>query len=1169
MGEVKKNTFIQGKLQKDLDERLVPDGEYRDATNMRIVTSLSSNAGIGENVLGNEKLTNNNIPDSVTIGAVSVETSGKIYSFVTSPTFDFIYEYDTVLEIQTIILQDTAGRILKFDENNRITGANYIFGNNLIGDQLSWTDGINPPRKIYIETAKTFGLDGFDDNDISVAKRPPFEEPVVELVKDYSITSNYIEGEYFLFAYRYIYEGEEVSSTSFFSESLVTDFRDDKSGSPNSDDPNIIEITINTGDSRVKKIEVLFNQPQSSNYSLIQTLDKAKEGIADSVEFTIRFDNNQTYQDLSEEEVLLIFNNVPQTSKDQQYIGNRLVYLNYTNGYDSIELDYNAEALFLEGFYSDVVSGVVAPSSTVSFFISPWEVIKTSAIRLFFRVDFGGDEYTVSGAYYIKQDDFSTLSNFMISSEAPDFIAFIESIFVDNVFLNTPTGQEKSGVDFDITVTSITAVNLSVQLDTVGATFDVSNNQLGLTNNPTSFLSNNSQEFGIVYYDSYNRTGSVQYLDTGKVFYTDLKTRSENGELQRGAVQVTINHAPPSWAVKYKIVRKDNNYNFNKFFSTIIYKWTEEFSYYLPLLNNEDKNKITIGGLIYLSTDNSVVFRVEEIVSNLPLDGQSTGVISDFGLIKTTLISGDLGGGVPISPAPTTGTIEAFQGGQFNTSEKNTPTEAFYECSRTFSVIGGFHEGNIQDQNVSLPAITNITEGDSYLVSSDQFTGINLERFKYQDLFIGNKYESVNKIRGNQISSFVFKRDRVSSWTYSDVYNIDTSFNGLSTFNLSTGNFRDLPERDGSIQKSHAREGNILIFQEHQMSYQLINRLAYFSADGSTDIVETDEFAGAKNIHIPGEYGISFDPDSFSFWGNDVFFTDKNRGVVMKLTGVGQGEISVDGMRGFFKTEFNNDTGELRIGGYDPVNDEYVLSFGGGTISYNKLSSTWTQFYSFTPDKMTNVQGKFYTMKGSDLYLHNSTTAPRNTFYGITSPSKITFVMNSFPSTVKVLHNLKIEGNKPWNANIKAFKSDSEDFFETTLSSTDFNLREGMWWGYLRRNEVDSTSSKATYGLGLVSDINGNDVTVGGMNCSLTVGDDFYKNDPVTLIGSITEVQGVVLTLSSVVGLSIGDFVYGQKSMRIEGNEMRGYVAVIELELNDTEKIELYGVDTFGIQSNP
>ena len=50
------NTFVKGKLNKDLDARLVPNGEYRDARNVQISKSEGPDVGELENVLGNEKL---------------------------------------------------------------------------------------------------------------------------------------------------------------------------------------------------------------------------------------------------------------------------------------------------------------------------------------------------------------------------------------------------------------------------------------------------------------------------------------------------------------------------------------------------------------------------------------------------------------------------------------------------------------------------------------------------------------------------------------------------------------------------------------------------------------------------------------------------------------------------------------------------------------------------------------------------------------------------------------------------------------------------------------------------------------------------------------------------------------------------------------------------------
>ena len=40
-----KRLFTSGKMNKDLDERLVPNGQYRDAQNIQVSTSESSDVG--------------------------------------------------------------------------------------------------------------------------------------------------------------------------------------------------------------------------------------------------------------------------------------------------------------------------------------------------------------------------------------------------------------------------------------------------------------------------------------------------------------------------------------------------------------------------------------------------------------------------------------------------------------------------------------------------------------------------------------------------------------------------------------------------------------------------------------------------------------------------------------------------------------------------------------------------------------------------------------------------------------------------------------------------------------------------------------------------------------------------------------------------------------------
>ena len=56
MPEVK-NTFISSKMNKDLDGRILPNGQYRNGVNIQISRSEGDDVGALENVVGNDLLT--------------------------------------------------------------------------------------------------------------------------------------------------------------------------------------------------------------------------------------------------------------------------------------------------------------------------------------------------------------------------------------------------------------------------------------------------------------------------------------------------------------------------------------------------------------------------------------------------------------------------------------------------------------------------------------------------------------------------------------------------------------------------------------------------------------------------------------------------------------------------------------------------------------------------------------------------------------------------------------------------------------------------------------------------------------------------------------------------------------------------------------------------------
>ena len=95
-----KHSFTGGKMNKDVDTRLVPNGEYRDATNIQIRTTDSGggtggegNAGMAQNIQGNIEVGSgytlfDDNRNSTIIGSVADEKNNTGYFFVSSPVFD-------------------------------------------------------------------------------------------------------------------------------------------------------------------------------------------------------------------------------------------------------------------------------------------------------------------------------------------------------------------------------------------------------------------------------------------------------------------------------------------------------------------------------------------------------------------------------------------------------------------------------------------------------------------------------------------------------------------------------------------------------------------------------------------------------------------------------------------------------------------------------------------------------------------------------------------------------------------------------------------------------------------------------------------------------------------------------------------------------------------------
>ncbi len=357
MANIQRN-FIRGRMNKSLDERLVPNGEYVDALNVRLGSTEDSEIGAVENSKGNIPLTELQYVDGTKlssqakcIGAFEDGANLVIYWFVHDPAFtqgatgklDMIVSYDVEtgeLIYHVISINDGNGinTTLNFNPNFLITGVDKI--DNL----LFFTDNTNPPRVININ--KNYGdprpgvlTDDFNQDDILVIKKPPTSAPIIQPFNIIGITDAYLEDKFICFGYRYKYENNEYSAISQFSEPSFTPGQFDFSSNSYLNEgmvniTNACNITFNTGNSKVIEVQLVFKEANSDTIKIIESFNKKEYGWLDNANQTRAFTNRKIFSVLPDSEIFRTFDNVPQKAKAQTLMGNRLVYGNYVEGYD-------------------------------------------------------------------------------------------------------------------------------------------------------------------------------------------------------------------------------------------------------------------------------------------------------------------------------------------------------------------------------------------------------------------------------------------------------------------------------------------------------------------------------------------------------------------------------------------------------------------------------------------------------------------------------------------------------------------------------------------------------------------------------------------------------------------------------------------------------------------
>lgn len=652
-------------MNKSLDERLLPDGEYINAMNVRIGSTELSDIGSLENTRGNVKISTilyneNPLHSTATcIGAFQDGVNNTIYWFIHSPEDGVDMIVSMNVETGLVVYHVVSTSVLNFSRQHLINGVNKV------EDLLFFTDGYNPPRKINVTRSYPSEPD-LKESDISVIVAPPHKAPSIELININSQSANYIEDKFLSFAYRYKYLDGEYSAISQFSEIAFEpgffnfDFSTFENGGMKNKF-NAVNVTFNTGDDNVVGIDLLFKNSVSNIINVVEKYDKNLLGLTNNSEHTVQFSSKKILTTLPESEMLRLFDNVPLTAKAQTIMSNRIFYGNYKDGYDlidsegnQIDLDINTSLISQELGYLEVPTtesssqyNIVPPTTQtyndtlITINLNQIDLKSGGAIGIDLTLDgklvsnpSAISNNIIQSFYFQLQKDYSSVYDLVTSQEFKDAIGS-ETFHADITDCGTisqgtsltdqiscqavaPTGFSSYGYGINTLGEGIKIIatpgssSFSLQMivmvyesNTTPGTFDYE--YLSAAFVSAEYI---SQSDASSLHSNRDFSLGIIYMDEFNRSTTVLVSEKNTihvpaeNSVKKNKIKVDIFSNPPYWAKKYKFALLPSGLDYETIYSSLYFLNPSDGSVYLNLEGN-NQNKAKVGDTLIVKRDSN------------------------------------------------------------------------------------------------------------------------------------------------------------------------------------------------------------------------------------------------------------------------------------------------------------------------------------------------------------------------------------------------------------------------------------------------------------------------------------------------------------------------------------------------------------------------------------
>lgn len=1117
-----------GGLNMDVDPRMLPPGDYPYAMNCLVGSSENSNVGDVENVLGNVIANYTSRAGDVIIGSGENQAQETIFFFIYNPSEpDRIIEYDVQTRDVRVILDND---LLNFNPDFPI---NHV---NVMESELYWVDGFNPPRGIDYERAYSFTAGappGTADPYLSITEevlnngaRPPKYPPGVQFIDNPALTTNLLKDDTYKFRTAFKYFNNQISALSPIS---IVPLRDtNQVGFNDITQQNQIQLDVFAGTNGLVEEIIIYVQINNGKWSEVDRKDRSTV-LGSS--FTYIFTGNESLDYIDDKYAAKKFDNVPRVANCQEFIGETfLCYANLIEGYELLE-DFNISASVQKTAIDppvaldvkDYVQKTFKHGGVYSVGVSYCDDLgRESNVYSDGNSKFTVPEYILEkNAEEISDLLFRYILNVTINHEPPswakyyrimitpeqEYVNFRQFIDYGNVFQYDKENDNKPYLTFG------TAVNYDIQ---IGDEIELIHNFDPSTKNDPNYM-----DHAIEFYEQAQGENIMRIIDIqGDRYYYE---------------------SPYSFVIK-----RERFYLFE--IRTKRPKEDDLFYYELATYGvffDPGSGKYIHAGEINQVWDSfgnlvtPALCRLDNVGDTYIHIQQIDAIVSSKG--RRHRVIGQLPNNQP-QPAPSESRVEidgiypdVWHPLNDITTYLPYPVRAeyLYWYGESNSEYNGLPNGFVL--NPTYPVIIAPPNPPSYTAWKEDYDN----QRDYENWFYPRKDPLTSNIptmilymepelnayfeyqvrtfsitespiqyykkdcEGNdlgrvgvKLDGFDPKIEQPVKIIYSNRYFQDTQINGFATFDYDDKDY--LSEEFGDIVRIISFGETLKLLQFRKITSIYIAKNEILNADGTRTLIYDNKLLGNKH-RSKTPYGC-YHPESVIRSGSYVYFWDAFHGKIIAAGETGPLSISDIGMKDYFREwgKYMIDNNGMYRGdarfymGWNLRHGEIICSIQLGkreeTVAFSEEDQRWRTFYSYVPERITNIGLQFITCFNGEIYIHNE--GDRCVFYG--QPFKNAYIDVVFAGDIrmsKLFMRIVQEANLPWNvpmiSTVERYLSNGVGNYEqetmSFLEEKDFQNANGTWVAAFKRNML--TPGYASQELAL---INGDELNCKALICRMS-----------------------------------------------------------------------------------